>query len=153
MKRILVLTILLLVSFLSVCHAFEEPKNARWNNVIKEVDLGVWADMETIEFARKTNRYLPCYNHRIVTVWMLIHDTTIKDFDFQKTLEVWDLDCKTVKDIATCTFDEKGNRIDYHDTSFNSPRHIVPDTIGEVLLKNLVKIWNSHSKNNIKEYN
>lgn len=147
MKRILMVTLLLILSVTSICYAeFKNPNPDRWITVSADDMHGCWYDKETIKFIRETKSYSPCHHHKIVRCWVMMYDAENEKFPVMKLYTDFDLNCRTTKENHIMAYDKNYKQLASLDVSFKSPEPIVPDSIGEYLISIFESEWEKHNK-------
>lgn len=137
-KKLFVLT-LLLMSLFSNCYAQNRPTDYQWIKLADDPLMSVSIALRTITVDAEKNPSISCINHRFVSVW---EDYFIKGNGSEPpitllSLEVYDLDCRTSKNVKTISFDQNYNVIKESDRGIGYTP-IRPKSYGDIVLNTLI---------------
>ena len=143
-KKLFVLT-LLLMSLFSNCYAQNSPTDYQWVKLANDPLMSVSIALRTITVDAEKNPSISCINHRFVSVW---EDYFIKGNGSEPpitllSLEVYDLDCRTVIYLESHLYDNNGNIIDSV-TGHSQKMQVIPGSWGESLMNCMNLLWKMH---------
>ena len=150
MKKILLLTSLFLISFISSCFAVD-LNDSRWFRIY---DVGAdkkYIDMDTIEFASDCKNIFNCNKkHRYISGWEYTELPNDDGYKYTLAFVHWDLDCKKIKYEEITAFKNDGTVHGKEDNHFSKPIRSQPGSILEYELQIMDRIWKEYNINNRK---